>query len=381
MHIHVFIVCTSFFSQSKFRIAAESVKRSWQRRSKKWRRSFEGKSGSTSTLPELGRDLGSPRELDNSSERFPYSESASPTISPSLSLENTKISDESQRIVACNPLVSGENSDVFPTSPLPSPAFSADDISGPEMDKSNDSENVTRDVTTINETEELVLPNFPEEGSPYMTHRNIRRKHAIQQVRPVSVALPLREASTEEKGADAEDKSQSDNNLLTSSRNTSRESECDAPESIWIHRERPRLQKRSTSDGVRQQYLNRKLSNASSDHMLGSPSTSRGSLDKSKDSLIDSGVSGTPDNSPANTLNKNTAKRVPLTDKTLQNMEKFKQLSLEERMDFEEMIASGFGENQRKLKSEEELDKLREGAQGKKKFKDVVKHIFTKKKR
>lgn len=375
------MVCTFVFSQSKFRIAAESVKRSWQRRSKKWRRSYEGKSGSTSTLPELGRDLGSPRELDNSSERFPYSESTSPTISPSISLENTKLSEESQKVVACNPLISGEHSDGAPTSPLPSPAFSTDDISAPEMDKSNDSGNVTRDVTTIKETEELILPNFPDEGSPYMTHRNIRRKHAVQETRPISVALPLKETSTKEEETDSGEKSQSDNDLLNSTKNTTLGSECDPPEGIWVHRERPRLQKRSSSDGVRQQYLYRKMSNASSVHTLGSASTSRGSLDKSKDSLIDSGVSGTPDISPANTLNKNMAKRLPLTDKTLQNMEKFKQLSLEERMEFEEMIASGFDANQRKLKSEEELDKLREGAKSKKKFKDVVKQIFTKKKR
>ncbi|XP_031572177.1 uncharacterized protein LOC116306291 isoform X3 [Actinia tenebrosa] len=361
--------------QSKFRIAAESVKRSWQRRSKKWRRSFEGKCGSTSTLPDLGRDLGSPRELDNSSERFPYSESTSPTISPSVSLENTKISDDTQRIVACNPLVSGENSEGCYTSPLPSPVFSTDNISGQETDMA------TSDVTTIKETEELTLPTFPDDGSPYMTHRNIRRKHAIQETRPCSVALPLRESSTEETGTDAADKSQSDNNLLTSSKNKTRGSECDAPENIWVPRQRPGLQKRSSSDGVRQQYLRRKVSNTSSDHNLGSTSTSRGSLDKSKDSLIDSGVSGTPDYSPANTLSKNMTKTLPINDKTLQNMEKFKQLSLEERLGFEEIIASGFGENQRKLKSDEELDKLREGAKSKKKFKDVVKQIFSKKKR
>jgi hypothetical protein len=290
---------------------------------------------------------------------------------------------DTQRIVACcNPLVSGENSDETPTSPFPSPALSTDDImeAGLEVDRTNESENVTHDVTTIKETEELTLPSFPDEGSPYMTHRNTRRKRGAYQMRPASVALPMKESNMEEKEGAVGDKSHSDNDLLAASGSKTRELQCEAPESIWVPRQRPGLQKRSSSDGVRQQYVNRRLSNLSCERVLGS-STSRGSLDTSNDSLIDSGVSGTPDNSPTNTLNKNANRRLSSTEKASQNMEKFKQLSLEERLGFEEIIASGFGENQRKLRSEEDLDKLREGATSKKKFKDVVKQIFSKKKR
>ncbi|XP_028512512.1 uncharacterized protein LOC110231235 isoform X3 [Exaiptasia diaphana] len=337
--------------QSKLKSAAESVKRSWQRRSKKWRRSFEGKAVSTNTLPELEKERGSNLVFTRSGNKFTF-DSSDTNLSPTISPASTPISgstDGLKVIAACNPCLQANS---MPASLNPSPAISTSEIieTVAGIYSKEESESIkNHDVVTINEQEMLVLQTYPNQGSPYARRE---RKQGIQE-RPISVALPMKGELNE--NIVSEDKSKSDNDLLKD----------DAP--VWIHRQQPRLQKRHSDGALRHHLFGRTPSSVSC--TSGTTGTSIGSLDTSKDSLIDSGVSGDiTENSPINTLKKN------------ENTNNFRHLSVEERLVFDEVIASGFkGASEKKMESEEQLDE--KPLKSKKKFKDVVKYMFSKSKR
>lgn len=229
----------------------------------------------------------------------------------------------------------------------PSPAISTSEISETGLEESE--ENNTHNVTTINEQEELVLQEFPSQGSPYARRQN-ERKRGVQE-RPFSVALPMKDESNTENTI--EEKSKSDNDILKG----------DDLTPVWVHRQVPRLQKRHSDGALRHHLIRRKSSSISC--ASGMTGTSMGSLDTSKDSLIDSGVSGTSDNSPTNTLNKTVSG----------NLNNFKQLSEEEKLVFDDVIASGFKKGEKKAKSE---DQLEEKTKSKKKLKKVFKNMFSK---
>lgn len=261
----------------------------------------------------------------------------SPTISPA-STPLSGSTDCLKVIAACNPLL-GVNS--MPSSLNPSPAISTCDMKETELDTTEESDSIkNHDVVTINEQEVLVLQTYPNQGR--------ERKQGLQE-RPMSVALPMKVEANENV---IEDKSKSDNDLLKD----------DAP--VWIHRQQPRLQKRHSDGALRHHLIGRTSSSVSC--TSGTTGTSVASLDTSKDSLIDSGVSGdTADNSPSNTLKKT------------ENTNNFRHLSLEERLVFDEVVASGFKEEKKMIGEEHMEDKPK----SKKKFKDVVKYMFSKSKR
>ncbi|KAK3715074.1 hypothetical protein QZH41_012131, partial [Actinostola sp. cb2023] len=307
--------------QSKLKTAAESVRRSWQRRSKKWRRSFEGSGRAISTngLPELGKDAGVPNIVfTHPAEKFQFDDitNVSPTISPVPSNDSTPMSGSTDALkaIACNPSMEGDEG--HPSSPSPSPAISTTEIVESVLETTEASESATHDVVTIEEQEDFVLQTFPDKGSPYTRHRQVQRKNGVQE-RPLSVALPMKD-QTDSSENTLEDKSKSDNDILNSE-----------DTAIWIQR-RPHLQQQHSDGAVRHGALRRKSSTLSSDRTSGTTGTSIGSLDTSKDSLIDSIVSGdTTDDSPSNTLRK--------TANPSRNMNDFTQLSIEERLGFDEV--------------------------------------------
>ncbi|XP_032226657.2 uncharacterized protein LOC116609934 isoform X3 [Nematostella vectensis] len=308
-------------TQSKLKMAKDSMTRAWQRRSKKWRRSVDeiftdSKSDSTSAISELGRDFPIENRTSDSSSIAP-SLSPTGTISHSTSEQNVFADEDAQ--------------------------FSKDKDT---VKKDNELKHLSNDSAANFDFEISVTPSSAD-ASPSITLT--RRRKVAELWRPVSLMLPSQLAP------------ENGNARLKATSSESHMVATDSESDIWVRRPMPQRSRftRSSSDGVRQLVMrSRQASVTSCDRRISI--CSNGSLNESEDS----GVSGTPETSPSNTLRSRGRKSKNGELEVVDG-----KVPLRHRRSWEKLFVADleFGDEEQEEKT------------NKKKFKDVMKNLFKRK--